>query len=463
MLRRNLSLIAALALGLTAAAGAAAKKKTADRDFYWYFYPIDTTGIIADPDFHYGTAVLRYDAKGTPKVAYGRSLQDLYYAELNGNEWKWQKVDTSFKDEAKLDMALDADGNPHIAYEDYLFDKIHYAGYDGTDWKKAIVDSTMVDNDSRSNFYSLGIAVDSKKNKHFLYPRKNTDADFHHGATYALLDADLVRQEREAICNCGSSPKWGHMVLTADEKPVAAFYSAGDGNDKVLVEYPKNADWMKDTVKSATGGPGYNTSLAIGKSDSLYISHQARDAKWLLMSSGKEGGPYVTEKVDSLPGTPLWVGKSPIAVNDSGVPFIAYIQCHLAGSSAYNVSDSKLRLAWKKNGTWSMETVDSSSAITGLRPDIAITKDGLPAIVYFNYSKHQLWLAVAKADAPADDNHNGIPDYQETPIGTVGLSKNLLKRIKPAGKRGAAWFDARGRKVDGVAAGKRLPKIAFPD
>lgn len=35
---------------------------------------------------------------------------------------------------------------------------------------------------------------------------------------------------------------------------------------------------------------------------------------------------------------------------------------------------------------------------------------------------------MARPTKPKDENNNGILDYKETPIGTVGLKKNLLQK-----------------------------------
>ena len=89
MIPRTLKLSAGLALCFAVTLASAEAKAqvpaqragtAADRDFYWYFYPIDSTGIAQDTDgMTTGAAKLRYDSKGRPKVAYGRG-SDVYYA-----------------------------------------------------------------------------------------------------------------------------------------------------------------------------------------------------------------------------------------------------------------------------------------------------------------------------------------------------------------------------------------------
>ncbi len=457
--------LASLATGAPVSKSLNAHKsqKSAARDFYWYYYPIDSTGIPQDADgMTTGAAKLRYDSKGVPKVAYGRG-QDVYYAELDGNAWKWQVADTAFKYEAKLTMDLDSEGNPHIVHEDFRYNVIHYAGYDGKAWKHKVLDT--IHDETFGNFYALSLKVDGKKNLHLFYPRMNTAADGHSGATYGRFGTDLGLVRRDSLCSCGSSGKWAGLALDSKENPVMAFFT--NTIEKAQVAYLNgDAKFMVDTLKTAdAAGPnGQYASIAIDSKDSLFITHHTRKPdvdSWLLMTAGKAGGPYKTDTVAKLGGNPLWISTSPIALGKSATPYIAYLASKQDGQ--YRVSEGKLRLAWKTDAGWNTETIDSSSAITGLFPDIAINKDGLPSVVFYNYSKKQLWLAVARPDEPKDANSNGILDYQETPIVTVGLAKNMLKKGKSATKRGASLFDASGRKVKDVAAVKRLPTVAYPN
>ncbi len=458
MKKRNIALLscAAACLALAQPAAAAKARKSAERDFYWYYYPIDTTGLVQDAEgMTTGAAKLRYDSQGTPKVAYGIG-SDVYYAELDGNVWKGRLADTACKYEAKLSLDLDAEGNPHIVHENWRYNVIHYATWDGTEWTRKILDTIL--DETFGNFYGVSLKVDSKKDLHLFYPRMNSAADGHSGATYGRFGADLNRVRRDPLCNCGSSGKWAGLILDSKESPVIAYYT--NSIEKVQVAHlDAGGAWLSDTITAAEfpGPNGQYASIGRDGSDSLYISHHNRDSAWLLMSSGRAGGPYKTEKVAPLGANPLWIAPSPIAVTRSGTPYIAYLSGKQEGQ--YRVSEGKLRIAWKKDGAWSTETVDSSATITGLFADIALNKDSLPSIVYFNYSKKQLWLAVARPTAPADANGNGILDYRETPITTVGV--RAPGRQLPRAKAGPSFFDAQGKAAGSRPKAGKRPRVIF--
>lgn len=440
-------LLMSACLGLASAASAA-------RDFHWYFYPIDTAMTPVDTEnMTTGPAKLRYDSKGTAKVAYVRPQKQIYYAELDGNNWKWQKVDSGLNEDSRISMDLDNAGMPHIIYEPDGYKVIRYAGYDGKDWIRKNLDTIL--DPGFGNYYTVDIKLDSKKNLHLFYPRRNSDNDGNNGATYARVGTDLNRARRDSLCSCvSSSGKWGGLILDSKENPVIAYYR--NDKEKFQVAHLKGGEpFAIDSVigNDVTVPYGQYASIGRDENDSIYISHHKRDPANLLMTSGRPGGPYKTENIAPLGGSPLWNTPSPITVAKNGVPYIAYVNCVTKTSKA--VSEAKLRIAWKKDGVWQTETVDSTSAITGLWADIALNKDGLPSIVYFNYSKRQLWLAVAKPDAPVDANNNGILDYQETPIGTIGLIKNRLGRTSSNKTSGKAIYDTMGRK-----SGKSLPRRA---
>jgi hypothetical protein len=398
-------------------------------------------------------AKLRYDSKGVAKLVYVRPQMNVIYAELDGTNWKWQKVDSGLGSDSRISMDLDKDGKPHIVYEPYGYKVIRYAGYDGKDWTMKNLDTIF--DPTFENYYTVDIKVDSKKDLHIFYPRMNSPNDGHSGATYARVGTDLVRARRDSICNCGgSSGKWGSIILDSKENPIIAYYR----NDKEKFQVAHSNGVQPFAIDSVIGNDvvvpyGQYASIGRDENDSIYISHHKRAPADLLMSSGRPGGPYKTENIAPLGGSTLWNTPSPIVVAKNGVPYIAYVNCATKTSKA--VSESKLRIAWKKDGVWQTETVDSTSAIVGLWADIALNKDGLPSIVYFNYSKRQLWLAVAKPDAPVDANNNGILDYQETPIGTIGLIKNRMCRTSSIQNSGKAIYDTMGRK-----SGKNVPRRA---
>ena len=125
-----------------------------------------------DPSGSWGSLAL--DSKDDPHVLYnvGNSLK---YAVLNDNSWNIQTVDSSVS--RGTSMALDSNGNPHVAYftskypENYVSDSVtqtqdlNYAFWNGSNWTHQIIDRVNV-------FVGVGspsIVLDTNNYPHILY------------------------------------------------------------------------------------------------------------------------------------------------------------------------------------------------------------------------------------------------------------------------------------------------------
>jgi hypothetical protein len=82
---------------------------------------------------------LALDAAGNPHVAYGGD--HLYYAYHDGASWHIETVDAGLQVGAYASLELDAAGRPHIAYYDQAGDDLKYAYHDGTSWQIHTVDT----------------------------------------------------------------------------------------------------------------------------------------------------------------------------------------------------------------------------------------------------------------------------------------------------------------------------------
>jgi hypothetical protein len=82
---------------------------------------------------------LALDAAGNPHVAYGGD--HLYYAHHDGTGWHIETVDAGLQVGAYASLQLDAAGRPHIAYYDQANDDLEYAYYDGAAWQLQTVDA----------------------------------------------------------------------------------------------------------------------------------------------------------------------------------------------------------------------------------------------------------------------------------------------------------------------------------
>ncbi|RKG64995.1 hypothetical protein, partial [Corallococcus terminator] len=68
--------------------------------------------------------------------------QDLKYARLTGTEWSLQRVDSTDDVGGTPALVLDAQGRPHISYEDLTRHHLKYARWTGTQWAITTVDAS---------------------------------------------------------------------------------------------------------------------------------------------------------------------------------------------------------------------------------------------------------------------------------------------------------------------------------
>jgi hypothetical protein len=84
---------------------------------------------------------LRVDSNNYPRVAYGGD--HLYYARYDGSTWNITTVDGSFGVGQYASLALDRNGNPHIAYYDALNGALKYASFTNNQWSVQTVDGSQ--------------------------------------------------------------------------------------------------------------------------------------------------------------------------------------------------------------------------------------------------------------------------------------------------------------------------------
>ena len=107
---------------------------------------------------------LALDATGNPRIAYfDDTHDDLKYAWWDGSTWQDQVVD--FVGEVGLhpSLTLDSAGNPRITYYDITNQHLKYAFWTGATWS-----ATTIDANTKVGLYS-SIDIDSNGNTHIAY------------------------------------------------------------------------------------------------------------------------------------------------------------------------------------------------------------------------------------------------------------------------------------------------------
>ena len=423
--------------GMTASAAPAAKAAKTAADYYWYYYNLDTTGA------YNGESRIRFDAKGNVKVGY-QGKYVAKYAELIDHTFKIETADTSFTaGDSKLDMALDKDGHPHIIYHRWNYTAINYAWHDGKKWNHKDFGPLSLD---LLDFYQLAVEVDSKGSAHMIYPISGKEYYFP-SLAYIRVDPDGSSTMPVLLGGSSLQGKYVSLALDKKEQPVASHYTFDGSN--LTVSYLDGAAWKYQVVDSTqfVRAKGFLNSMAALPNGDFVVATENHTQFKIQVAIGKPGGEWKLQDLDTLIGHTPGSSKNPVAADPDGLAYVAYPRMVVNKDT---VVSSRLMLAVQKDTTWTIGVVDSSDMV-GEYASLAINPvTKLPAIAYYDRKLKRLRVAIARKEAPADANNNGIPDYQEP----VSIRKLLLRKRGALPKRASA-IDASGRTQ------KAAPRILF--
>jgi hypothetical protein len=85
---------------------------------------------------------LAVNAAGNPRIAYfDDTHDDLKYTWWDGAAWQYQTVDSFGEVGLHPSMVLDSSGNPHISYYDITNQELKYAYWNGSSWIATTLDT----------------------------------------------------------------------------------------------------------------------------------------------------------------------------------------------------------------------------------------------------------------------------------------------------------------------------------
>ncbi len=229
-------------------------------DKKWNIQPIDPqSGLI---DYSCSLAIA---ADGTPHVLwyqYGAPSGGYYlhvrYAVLKDGAWMARTLDFEGQTGKWNSLVLDAQGDPHVAYDSFLNGEIKYAYWTGKEWKVSVVDSSGG---------GMGNSLILDREGRALISFEHNDA-----LLYAWQTA--TSWKIETIDTISTSGSWTgfrtRQALDPDGNPHIVYEDGG----AVKHAFWNGSAWSIQLISGAGPRPHRFEDIAIDPGGNLYISYQ---------------------------------------------------------------------------------------------------------------------------------------------------------------------------------------------
>jgi flagellar hook capping protein FlgD len=291
------------------------------------------------------------DASGNPHIAYFDGLAfDLKYARKIGMSWVTETVDAAASAGQFCSISLDAQGNPNIAYYDVGNQDLKYARKNGNSWTLETVDATG----NVGQYCSIG--MDPQGNPRISY-FDATNGDL----KYARKSGSWTVETVDAT---GTTGLYTSLALDPQGNPHIAYYDALLADLKYASK--TTAAWQIESV-DVTGNVGTWASLALDAAAMPRIAYNDVTNNSIKLAS--RSGGWSTEVANAIPGTSV-----SLALDATGNPRISYTQASLGF------------LSKTLGGSWVAELVEpvATSPISNVASCVALDREGNPRISYID-------------------------------------------------------------------------------
>ena len=333
--------------------------------------------VIDDSAYYSIHPSLVLGKNGVAHISYSDGTGRIRHAEMKDGRWAVETAASTWGTMTSA-MALDALGNPAIAYGDGMsYGNLMYANSSGRGWRQEFVDNGCFLLGNVGHMSSL--AFDSKGAPHIVYNNGNHFAILQYATRKeAAWDTMVIDGGLVILGDTGYDPA---LVMDHLDEPIIAYR---DGKHYASLRIARrnisgtweitevdNGGWFADT--------GYMPSLALDMSGNPHISYYDKDNKALRYASW-DGTQWILECVDSKGN----VGKySSLVIDSHNQPYISY----------YDETNYSLRFATMDPATrkWLYWTVDSEKV--GLGTSLALDPLGHPSIAYYDLENHAMKYA----------------------------------------------------------------------
>ena len=367
---------------------------SADGGSCWHTELVDDTVAVVGPS-------LALDAQEQPHIAYNDRTSTaswpIKYARHEGATWHIETVHNSSRYSSFASLALDASSTPHITWVDYWTFRAKYAYYAGSAWQVQTID----DNGGATWPKWTSIEIGSDGHIHISY---NDDTDDTVG--YHLHDGNAW-QPRQTVDDLEGDMSVD-MALDSQDHPHIA-YSITPYSSVLRHAWHDGTAWQVETVCSNCDvGP---VSIAVDASGNPRILRQNREQGTLEYWS-KDGGSWSMETIT----TDAAYDVVCLQLDSLDRPHISYTAVE-DGSSYYAT------YGYQSSGVWQMQTV-----APGGSGSLVLDAGDQPHIAYRGADEH-LWYGYAKQ--PVDAVQDLISDIEVLNLPT-GLETSLVAKLEAA-------------------------------
>lgn len=387
--RTNLKLWMALLVLLMCPAGAGAQT------WRWTEESVDVsstnfTSVAVD---HEGNVHVAYAADG------GSSLKYAFRA-ATSNRWFTMLLDNKLQEFA-TNLTLDPQGNPQICYTPR---ELKYAHFDGASWK---IEPIALGEGSIE--YNCSILVGSDGTPRVLwYQTRLANGDNYYHLKHAVLQHGVWTAR--TVDFDGEDGKWNSMVLDSQGKPHLAYSAFPSG--VLRSNYWSGTSWVPQTgipPADKTLSAGMGNSMVLNTQNQLEVSYyegpvefNGSHSQTSIKFARQNGAAWSVETVDSVVQRGGWVGyRSTLVLDKNGLPHICY------------EDGGALKHAYSDGTHWHIQVVVPRGAEPYLYSSMAIGQDDTLYISYRDATDGSLKVAIGRSESAISGGASLQPDHDK--------------------------------------------------
>lgn len=243
-----------------------------DADNGWLLYFYGSSVDVVDYEGDVGKwSSIAVDQDGNPHIAYYDATNTaLKYAKKTGSSWSTQTVDNSGDVGECTDIVIDPDGYPHIGCFSATLGLPVHVWQDASGWHNEPINLA-------GNFCDMFVAadIDQLGNLHACAYFRTPDG-LRHGLVYGYHPAGGAWSIIEVVDSVGDVGKYCDIAVDKEGKPYIAYYDAT--NDFIKYAVRDQSGWQVDTASNPlSADPPYRgkwLSICIDDDDLPIIAFQ---------------------------------------------------------------------------------------------------------------------------------------------------------------------------------------------